>query len=271
MTENSKEIAILGCGWLGLPLAEILVKKGRRVKGSTTTPSKLNDLKAVGIDPYLLKVQPTGVLGDITTFLSTAEVLIIDFPPGIRKQKASEFIGSIQHLTQAIKASSLRKVLFISSISVYEDTEAFPEYTEQNSPNATSERGRGLIAAEEMLAAIGGVQCSILRLAGLVGGMRHPVVQLSGREGIANPEAPINLIHRNDCIGIIESILEKEGFGEIFNAAYPEHPKKEEYYRLKAEENSLALPNFSSLPSKGKIIDSSKLRRVLEYNFTTGI
>ena len=40
------EISIMGCGWLGLPLAAQLVKAGYNVKGSTTTPEKLEVLQA---------------------------------------------------------------------------------------------------------------------------------------------------------------------------------------------------------------------------------
>ena len=39
--ENKKIIGILGCGWLGLPLAQQLVEDGHIVRGSTTQNSKL--------------------------------------------------------------------------------------------------------------------------------------------------------------------------------------------------------------------------------------
>src|SRR5574343_621841 len=45
MKEEREKIAILGCGWLGLPLAKSLLSKGYEVKGSTTSESKLVILK----------------------------------------------------------------------------------------------------------------------------------------------------------------------------------------------------------------------------------
>jgi len=45
----NKQIAVLGCGWLGFPLAISLIEKGYLVKGSTTSESKLSDLKSKGI------------------------------------------------------------------------------------------------------------------------------------------------------------------------------------------------------------------------------
>jgi hypothetical protein len=40
---------------------------------------------------------------------------------------------------------------------------------------------------------------------------------LAGRENLENPDAPINLIHQTDCIGIILRIIEKI-LGETYNA-----------------------------------------------------
>ena len=42
---NPKQrISILGCGWLGLPLAKELLDRSFEVKGSTTSSNKLDQL-----------------------------------------------------------------------------------------------------------------------------------------------------------------------------------------------------------------------------------
>ena len=43
MSQN--KIGIIGCGWLGLPLAKEFVSNNYKVKGSTTTKEKLEILK----------------------------------------------------------------------------------------------------------------------------------------------------------------------------------------------------------------------------------
>ena len=48
------KISILGCGWLGFPLAKSLVEKGFSVKGSTTSENKLSILSTAGILFYCL-------------------------------------------------------------------------------------------------------------------------------------------------------------------------------------------------------------------------
>ncbi len=271
MTEI-KQIAILGTGWLGLPLAKELLKKGFSVKGSTTSAEKLPLLKDAGIESYLVNVAAEGISGDISGLLKETDVLIVDIPPGLRKNPELDFFGGIEKLSVAIEKSGVKKLLFVSSISVYEETESFKIYTEGTAPNATSRAGQELASAERILLENAFFDTTVLRFGGLIGAGRHPVKYLAGRKNLVNPLGPVNLIHQDDCIGIILSILEKDKFGEVYNAVYPLNPPKEEYYRKKAKELGLELPEFDhSKPSVGKIISASKVMRELEYEFKTMI
>ena len=51
-----QKVSILGCGWLGIPLAKALLKKGLLVKGSTTTVEKISLLKSFGVEPHLISI-----------------------------------------------------------------------------------------------------------------------------------------------------------------------------------------------------------------------
>ena len=56
-----KQISILGCGWLGFPLAENLINKGNKIKGTTTSVDKLQLLSKAGIVPYLISISSEGI------------------------------------------------------------------------------------------------------------------------------------------------------------------------------------------------------------------
>lgn len=265
-------ISILGCGWLGLPLAKRLISEGHIIKGSTTSRDKLRLLTSEGISPYTIKLFEEGVQGDITAFLKVAEVLIIDIPPGLRKDSEVNFVGKIGRLESYIKKSGVKKVLFISSTSVFEDSEDMPVYTEEDPANGTGENAKQLIAAEDLLKASEAFEASILRFGGLIGPGRHPVNYLSGKTGLKDPAGPVNLIHLEDCIGIIEAILEKEAWGETFHGVSPEHPTRKEYYTRKAKEKGLAALEFDGeKASKGKFIRSVKIEEILGYQFKSSI
>lgn len=267
MTQN-KHIAILGTGWLGLPLAKTLLEQGYSVKGSATSEGKLAALTSEGIDAFVIKVAAEGISGEIESFLKDVDILIIDIPPGLRKDPERDFSGGIRKLSEAIEKAGVKKVLFVSSISVYEETESFKIYTEATRPNAEGRSGKELFSAERILMENNSFDTSVLRFGGLLGGERHPVKYLAGRKNLSNPLGPVNLIHQNDCIGIILKILEKDKFGEVYNAVYPLNPPKEEYYQKRAAEFGLEPPQFDhSKPSEGKIISASKVMRELEYEF----
>ena len=63
------QISILGCGWLGFPLAKALVSKGFSVKGSTTSDEKIAVLKNAGIEPFLIALSENKTSGKLTEFL----------------------------------------------------------------------------------------------------------------------------------------------------------------------------------------------------------
>lgn len=263
-----KKISILGCGWLGLPLAKALLTNGFLVKGSTTTVAKIAVLESYGIQPFHIIVKENEIIGNIEGFLENSEILIIDIPPKLRGNSSENFIYKIKHLLPFIENSSIENVVFISSTSVYADDNSI--VTEETITKPESESGKQLIEVEQLLLNNKIFRTTILRFGGLIGDDRHPVYFLAGRKNIENPNAPINLIHQKDCIGIILKIIETNSWNEIFNVVAPFHPTRKEYYSQKALEFNLEIPEFDeSKPSVGKLISSEKIEKILGYNFQT--
>ncbi len=260
------QISILGCGWLGLPLAKTLLENSFAVKGSTTSTDKLVLLKNLGIQAFQIELSDTKFQGNVDSFLENSKILIIDIPPKLRGNSNADFVGKIEKLIPFIEKSAVEKVLFISSTSVYgEDNLVVTEETELN---PDTESGKQLVQAEQLLQSNPKFKTIILRFGGLIGEDRHPIKFLSGRTNIENPNAPINLIHQEDCIGIILKLIAFDCWNETFNAATPFHPSRKEYYTQKAIEFNLALPEFNSENiTFGKTIVSSKVETILGYTF----
>ncbi|MCI9844451.1 NAD-dependent epimerase/dehydratase family protein [Flavobacterium pectinovorum] len=268
------KISILGCGWLGLPLAKRLIEKGNSVNGSTTSENKLPILKDTGINPFLVTLESESISESIIDFLAESEILIIDIPPKLRAvnpdSEKKVFVEKIQNLIPFIEKSSVKKVFFVSSTSVYGDENDL--ITEETIPNPETESGKQLLLAEKILQKNQNFETTILRFGGLIGENRHPVTSLSGKENLANADAPVNLIHQNDCISIIEEIINQSKWNDVFNAVAPFHPTREEYYTQKAKEQNLILPKFSAEKSNiRKVISSDKIETVLTYKFKLAV
>ncbi len=270
-----KKISILGCGWLGLPLAKSLLLKGYEVKGSTTSESKLDVLKNAGISPFQIQLEENQIIGTIEDFLKETDVLVIDIPPGLRREISSssemKFVKKVKTLIAFIEKSGIQKIVFVSSTSVYGDSFPIVEITEETKPNPDTESGKQLAIAETILQSNPHFKTTVIRFGGLLGDDRHPVKFLAGRTNVKNPEAPVNMIQKEDCIGIIEEILkqvQQDNWGETFNAVAPQHTNRKAYYHKKAELFNLPLPIFTeNSESKGKIISSKKVETILGYSF----
>lgn len=258
------KIALLGCGWLGFPLAEALIYSGYSVNGSTTTPQKLSLLTEAGIAPYLIDLGEGADTTVIQDFLKGCDVLIINIPPKIRSGSNENYPAKMQQLVPFIKQAGISKVLFVSSTSVYADDNTV--VTESTVPNPETESGRQVLEAENVLA--NHFTTTILRFGGLIGNGRNPAKYLAGKDNLPNPDAPVNLIHQDDCIGIILTILEKGYWGKIVNGVAEQHPTRKEYYTQKAAALQLPPPGFdNSKPSIGKTVTSEVVGSVLGYVF----
>lgn len=261
-----KQISILGCGWLGFPLALSLQRKGYIIKGSTTSKEKIPLLKKEKIDPFIISLTENSVVGDFDSFLHASETLLVNVPPAMRDQNASPFSKKIEALIPWVEKSSITQLLFVSSTSVFNEFQG--EVDEATVPKPESDSGKELLKAEQLLMASKNFNTTILRFGGLFGPDRHPVNYLAGRNDLPNGNAPVNLIHLEDCIGILLAVLEADYWGKIIHGVHPEHPKKSDYYLKKAIEKNLTPPTFKTENiSSNKLVLSNLISTDLGYTF----
>jgi nucleoside-diphosphate-sugar epimerase len=258
-------ISILGCGWLGLPLGVYLVKQGYRVKGSTTKPDKSKLIKEKGIEPYLIVLNPE-IHGENYHEFLNCDLLIIDFPPERRADIIEYHQRQIKSLISAIRSGTVKHVIFTSSTSVYPDVNG--EVFEDPEPKPTKLSGRALLRVENLLRESHKFETAVIRFGGLIGYDRMPGRFLAGKKDLASGDAPVNLIHRDDCIQIIYKIIRTNIWGETFNACADFHPTRKQYYTQQAELIGLTPPAFNeSEIGNYKIVSNKKLKKMLNYKF----
>jgi nucleoside-diphosphate-sugar epimerase len=256
-------VSILGCGWYGLELAKWLVNKWVKVKGSTTSADKLPLLAAGGIEPYLIDLSPGNGVTDPTFF--ECDVLWISIPPKARTGNGAEYLQKIERLITLIKTYQVKQVVLISSTGVYGDSNT--EATEADAPNPDSESGKVLLAAEDLLKQQTDFTTTIIRFGGLIGPGRDPGRFFAGKTDVPNGEAPVNLIHLTDCIGISNAILDKQAFGYTYNAVSPSHPTRANFYTQAAVASGLQPPHFIEEKENWKVVNSVNVGEVLGYEY----
>ncbi|MEM6317143.1 MAG: SDR family oxidoreductase [Bacteroidota bacterium] len=260
-------ISIIGCGWLGLPLGKRLVDMGHIVKGSTTTAKKLAILHQHGIDPFLIEVHRK-IKGNNLQHFFNSGILIINIPPGRkRKDVARSHPQQIAAIIERGLLNGVRKVLFISSTSIYGNVNRV--VTEADEPNPETASGEALVKVEEMLLRQPDLETTIIRFGGLVGEDRPAGRFLAGKTDVANGDAPVNMIHRADCIGVLSQIIAQNHWGYLYNVCATEHPTRREFYTQQAKKQGFEPPIFSEEKALVgyKEVSNYKIREDFGYQF----
>jgi len=242
-----KKIGIIGCGWLGLRIADIMSGQ-YKIYATTTTESKAEELSSKGHNSSVASFPDFQLEEKITRWneIEDIDILIITIPLSGKSCCASSLYNRLQHLFSFIR--DFKGQMFVmSSTGVYPDSPG--EYTEENL-SSDQVQGERMIKSKYP-------QANILRLAGLMGDNR-----LLKNYNISNLEAPVNHIHYEDICSVIEKMIEKGSQGKLYNVSAPQHPSKAQV--INAQKN-LASPEQAV--RDGKIILSSKLISDLDFVF----
>ena len=261
---NQKIVSIIGCGWLGLPLAEQLQQNQCSVKGSTTSVEKVHLLRQKGINGYRLSLNPEPN-GNLTALLQ-ADTLLINIPPKAGKFGAAYHPQQIQYLVDALRKSDVGHIIYVSSTSVYPEVNRAVTEDDVTTPNASA--APNLVEAEQLVQQLAPERkVTVLRCAGLMGYDRIPGKYVAGRT-VDSGTVPVNYLHRNDAITILTILILQEITG-VFNACAPEHPTREAIYRQSCADFGYELPTFVTpeKPVSYKVISSEKLIQATNYVF----
>lgn len=254
-----RSVSILGCGWLGKPLGKVLFETGYKVSGSTTQKDRLQVLQQDGIIPFLIKFEPEAAPDQLKGFFRS-DVLVVSMPAkrGISPQS---FLAQMAAVAREAGKGAIQKVLYISSSAVYPDCNGMV-YERDADPQSI------MVQAENLFREQPKFETTVIRFGGLVGPGRHPGNFLSGKKDLPGANNPVNIIHLKDCIGIIQTILTKGAWGEVFNACAGQHPSKEEFYTKASRQLAKEPPRFSTEGARFKIVNTEKLVNRLGYSFT---
>lgn len=250
-----KKILIIGAGWLGFPLAMKLTENGHDVHTTTTTPEKKETLESNSIKCSIFNAYKTA----LNTLAWTGDVIIITIPFKRNLEDPFKYTTMVDNICTYMPKKTL--IIFTSSTSVY------PKHIENCTENThlAAPRSQREIALHETECIIQShPNHLILRLSGLYGPDREPGKFLARKTCI--PDQPVNLIHLDDTIEIMQQLINKNISNEIFNLTQDMHPLKSDFYTLVANKNSMAAPEFTHSKYK-KIVSNQKIKDTLNYNF----
>lgn len=263
-----KKVAIIGLGWLGMPLALALNGQGYQVVGSKTTIDGVEAARLSGIECYPLLLTPELKCdANELSALLQVDVLIITLPVSRTAQGGESYAQAVQQLVNTARVFHVPRIIFTSSTSVYGSTAGT---VKENSPlNPVTTAGKVLVALEQWLQHLPDTSVDILRLAGLVGGERHPGRFLAGKTGLRDGSQGVNLVHQEDVMSAIQLLLKRPHGGHLYNLCALEHPAKRDYYPDQARKLNLPPPQFVADDNNapGRLVDGQRICHELGFEY----
>jgi nucleoside-diphosphate-sugar epimerase len=250
-------ISIIGLGWLGKPLAQYLLQKDWDVKGSTTQREKLLSLEQEGIHPFLFNLMPHPQ-GQAFQGLFDTDILFINIPPGLRHQPDTFHPEQVKYLKALAEQHRVKKVIYISSTSVYPSEDK--TYTEEEPLTKETTGNKSILEAERILWADHTYDLTVIRFGGLMGGQRIPGRYFSGKSNVEG-DVPVNYIHQEDAIRLAVWVVENRHWNETINGVCPLHPSRKEIYQSTAARLGFPPPISYSEDSSSRTISSDKIAR----------
>ena len=270
-------IFIVGAGWVGAPLSEHLVKHDNQVVVTKTTQEGADAIGNERIPCEVFSfdaIQPEHSIGQLYSLLleNNTEIVIGSFPPGFRKGAGIEYADYWQQLTSACQKANVKKLIMVSSTTVYptkpgvlyeQDASLTLSTSENEQASAFSDNARVMLKAEQLVMD-SSIDYTILRFSGLIGPSRHPSRFASKLKQVSS-QAPANMLHLDDAIGAVDFAI-NQLHNEIVNVTTPNTVSKAEFYAaaLKSANSSEPLPPIVDTPDK--LISSKKILG-LGYSF----
>ncbi|CAM2971219.1 NAD-dependent epimerase/dehydratase family protein [Vibrio mytili] len=252
---------IVGAGWLGAPLAQSLENDGCSVVVTRRTQERLDELPSELTHAALLDLNQANAAQQLSDLIQQHQIdsILGTFPPGFRKGGGQEYAQQWKTLASVAKQSNVKKLLMISSTTVY-PTLPLPMTENMASLNLAlnssdfSDNARIMLEAEQHVID-SGVNFVILRCSGLIGPNRHPA-RFATRLKQVSQNAPANMLHLDDAIGAVTFALQKLD-NQIVNVTAPHTVSKAEFYQaaINKSGDDIPLPPINDIADKHILAD----------------
>ena len=241
-------VLIIGCGYVGLPLGVELLRQGHAVAGLRRSAAGAAILQNAGLQPLTADITRRGDLAKLPLPYDWIVNTISSGKGGAGEYQEVYFEGT-RNLLEWLAPAPPQKFIHTGSASVYGQTGA-AQVSETSPAEPATATGRILLAAEALLLEAARARqfpAVLLRVAGIYGpGRGHHFLQyLKGEAAIAGRgERCLNMVHRDDVVGAIITVLRSGRAGEIYNVVDDEPVPQIRFFRWLADTLGRDMPPF---------------------------
>jgi nucleoside-diphosphate-sugar epimerase len=256
---------IVGCGYVGKPLAKRLVELGHEVWGVRRTPEADAELAAIGVKPFAADISQPAALEALAGNFDWV-VNLVSSDQGGAPEYRQVYLEGNRNLMEWARQRGVKKFVYTSSTSVYAQNDG-SSVKETSPTEPTTETSQILLEAEKLLiAAAPAVPAVILRVAGIYGPDRGHLFKqyLKNEAKIPGQGTRItNMIYLDDLVEVIVAALKNGRAGEIYNAVDDEPVALLHFYRWLSETLGKWMPPFvveDQAPDRKRALTSKKVQ-----------
>lgn len=265
-TTHSPRILVAGCGKLGGAIASLMADSAE-VFGLRRNPDRVPEgIRGIGADltrPDTLE----------NTLPDSLDVVVYCLTPSSYDEQGyrDAYVTGLTNLIRALNGQSLKRLVFISSTSVYSQDD--DSWIDEGSPTVPARSSGEQILAGEQAALNSGQPATIIRFSGIYGPSRRRFLE-EVIEGRMNPQTPApfsNRIHEDDAAAAVEYLVKRslhdQSLQELYIASDCEPVRLDEVVAWVRQQIPCATPADDA--RKGGRAGSKRCsnRRLLETGF----
>lgn len=230
---------IVGCGYLGLPVARKWLAAGDQVFAISRSRQRQQILEKEGLQVITADITEADSLKNLSDSLPPIDTIL--FAVGFDRSKYGDirtvYVDGLANFLDSI-SNEFGQFIYISSTGVFGPTDSDIDgwVSEDSSTNPIRPGGVACLEAEQMLQQRIGDRLTVLRLAGIYGSDRIPNLGAIKQQqwDKLNPIGYLNLIHVVDAAETVCRVAEANVRGETFLVADGAAVERKVYYEYLA-------------------------------------
>ena len=234
-----RSVFIVGCGFVGLPLARDFASFGWETHATTASEASMAKLHQEQFRIYALDITDENGFQKLARRNFDVVIHCASSGRGAASDYEAVFLTGTRNLMGNLRCENF---IFSGSTSVYAQTDG--SWVDETSPaNPSRETGQFLRATENLVLSAGG---AVARLAGLYGpGRCVPLQKLLDDTAIiqGNGDRFMNMLHQLDAVAALRFLAETKSSG-LFNAVDNEPVAELDWFRYVCERLDKPIPPY---------------------------
>ena len=266
------KIAIIGAAYTGLATAKYFKSLGHKISVTTTKESRREELEEVADKVTVMFGSDQDKMKEL---LVDQEILILTVAGGMVEKDGKTimdpdlyrdaYVGTAESVANAIGSdSSLRQIIFTSSLNAYGDGGGADEITEEIEANPLNPFQEVYVTTEGLLRGLENDQLGVcIFRTGTIHGpgreWKNQLAQMSGQKIPFDGSSDAMIVHRDDVVRAIEMAINKNlnGLYNLFNEV---KTSKAEFFAQVCDEQGLDHVEWLNLSPGPKNVSNQKIK-----------